>query len=57
MIKVLIWGVDDLFPQIAPYYFQKVKEGLMEIVGYAVDIPGGGGAVTAQRPERHSARG
>ena len=46
MIRVLIWGVDDLFPQLAPHYFQKVKEGAMAIVGYAVDNPNGGGDFT-----------
>ena len=44
MVKVLIWGVDDLFPQLAPYYFQRVKEGVMEIVGYGVEMGGGLGA-------------
>lgn len=43
MVKVLIWGVDDQFPQLAPHYFQKVKDGSMKIVGYAVDNPNGRG--------------
>ena len=34
-IKVLIFGTDDIFPKLKPYYDKQVEEGNMEIVGYA----------------------
>ncbi|MBQ9479327.1 MAG: hypothetical protein IJU71_07220, partial [Selenomonadaceae bacterium] len=36
MVSVLIWGTDDLFPQLAPYYFHYAQQGLMSIVGFGV---------------------
>ena len=35
-IKTLIFGVDDLFPQLKPYYEMFVQRGEIEIVGHAV---------------------
>ena len=35
-VKALIFGVDDLYPQLKPFYDQEVKRGNLEIVGYAV---------------------
>ena len=35
-IKVLIFGIDGLFPQLKPYYDREVKRGNLEIVGYAI---------------------
>ena len=35
-VKVLIFGVDDLFPLLKPYYDKQVENGNMEIIGYAV---------------------
>mgnify|MGYP002627182371 CR=1 FL=1 len=34
--KALIFGVDDLYPTLAPYYEQEVQRGNLEIVAYAV---------------------
>ena len=41
MIRVLIWGTDDLFPQLAPHYFHYAQQGLMSIVGFGVYTGGG----------------
>ena len=35
-IKALIFGIDDLFPTLKPYYDREVEKGNLEIVGYAV---------------------
>ena len=35
-VKALIFGIDDLFPQLKPYYDREVEKGNLEIVGYAV---------------------
>ena len=35
-IKVLIFGTDDIFTQLKPYYDAEVEKGNMEIVGYAI---------------------
>ena len=35
-VKALIFGVDDLFPQLKPFYEKEVQRGNLEIVGYAV---------------------
>ena len=35
-VKALIFGVDDLYPQLKPFYENEVKRGNLEIVGYAV---------------------
>lgn len=55
--KTLIFGVDDLFPQLQPLYMQAVERGTLDIVAYAVldndkinivtpdDSVGGGGAI------------
>ena len=34
-VKVLMFGTDDLYPQLKPFYDQAVYQGLIEIVGYA----------------------
>ena len=35
-VKALIFGIDDLFPQLKPYYDLEVERGNLEIVGYAI---------------------
>ena len=35
-VKALIFGTDDLFPQLKPFYETEVQRGNLEIVGYAV---------------------
>ena len=35
-VKALIFGIDDLFPKLKPYYDQEVEKGNLEIVGYAI---------------------
>ena len=35
-VKALIFGTDDLYPQLKPFYDLEVKRGNLEIVGYAV---------------------
>ena len=35
-VKALIFGVDDLYPQLKPFYENEVQRGNLEIVGYAV---------------------
>ena len=35
VVKALIFGIDDLFPQLKPYYDREVERGNLEIVGYA----------------------
>ena len=35
-VNVLIFGTDDLFPQLQPYYEQAEHLGLIKIVGYAI---------------------
>ena len=35
-VKALIFGVDDLYPHLKPFYDLEVKRGNLEIVGYAV---------------------
>ena len=53
-VKALIFGTDDLYPQLKPFYENEVQRGNLEIVGYAVlennqwriyTNPNGGGAV------------
>ena len=34
-VKVLIFGTDDLYPALKPFYDQAIHQGLIEIVGYA----------------------
>ena len=34
-VKALIFGIDDLFPKLKPYYDREVEKGNLEIVGYA----------------------
>ena len=34
--KTLIFGVDDLFDKLQPYYAQAVQLGMLDIVAYAV---------------------
>ena len=34
-VTALIFGTDDLFPQLKPFYDQQVQQGNLEIVGYA----------------------
>ena len=35
-VKALIFGIDDLFPQLQPFYEMAVQRGDIDIVGYAV---------------------
>lgn len=35
-VKALIFGTDDLYPQLKPFYEQQVQRGNLEIAGYAV---------------------
>ena len=35
-VKALIFGVDDLFNELKPFYEVAVQRGDIEIVGYAV---------------------
>ncbi len=35
-VKALIFGTDDLYPQLEPFYVQQVQIGNLEIVGQAV---------------------
>ena len=35
-IKALIFGIDDLFPTLKPYYDREVEKGNLDIVGYAI---------------------
>ena len=39
--KALIFGTDDLYPTLAPYYAREVERGNLEIVAYAVFENGG----------------
>ena len=34
--KTLIFGVDDMFNELKPYYDREVQRGNLEIVAYAV---------------------
>ena len=34
-VKALIFGIDDLFPKLKPYYDREVEKGNLEIIGYA----------------------
>ncbi|MBR1729648.1 MAG: CatB-related O-acetyltransferase [Selenomonadaceae bacterium] len=40
-IKVLFFGIDDLFPTLQPFYEQQIKKGTIEVVGYVDFVPGG----------------
>ena len=35
-VKALIFGTDDLFPQLKPFYKNEAQRGNLEIIGYAV---------------------
>ena len=35
-VKALIFGIDDLFPKLKPYYDREIEKGNLEIVGYAI---------------------
>jgi len=35
-VKTLIFGVDDLFNELRPFYYMAEQRGDIEIVGYAV---------------------
>lgn len=35
-VKALIFGTDDLYPQLKKFYEQEVQRGNLEITGYAV---------------------
>ena len=35
-LKTLIFGVDDMFSQLQPFYIQEVWRGNIEIAAYAV---------------------
>lgn len=54
-VKALIFGVDDLFNELRPFYEMAVQRGDIEIVGYATIEQGaiklfsaGGGAGPSQ---------
>lgn len=34
--KTLIFGIDDLYPQLKPFYYAEVQRGNLEIVAFAV---------------------
>lgn len=34
-VKVLIFGTDDLYPVLKPFYDAEVQKGNWEIIGYA----------------------
>ena len=34
--KTLIFGTDDLYPRLKPFYINAIKNGILKIVGYAV---------------------
>ena len=36
MIRVLMWGVDDMFPSLAPFYEHYKQRGAINIIGYAL---------------------
>ena len=40
-VKTLIFGVDDLFPMLKPFYDMAEQRGDIDIVGYAVFEPDG----------------
>ena len=44
--KTLIFGTDDLFAQLQPFYMHEVQRGNLEIVAYAVLEPNGISFVT-----------
>lgn len=35
-VKALIFGVDDLFNELRPFYEMAIQRGDIEIIGYAV---------------------
>ncbi|MBR1729400.1 MAG: CatB-related O-acetyltransferase [Selenomonadaceae bacterium] len=35
-VRALIFGTDDLFPKLKPFYDREVEKGNLEIIGYAV---------------------
>ena len=35
-VKALIFGTDDLYPVLKPFYDEQIKRGILEIVGYEV---------------------
>ena len=35
-VKVLIFGTDDLFPMLKPFYDRQIRKGNLEIAGYAI---------------------
>lgn len=41
-VRALIFGVDDLYPQLKPFYDLEVQRGNLEIVGYAALENNGG---------------
>ena len=40
-VKALIFGIDDLFNELRPFYEMAVQRGDIDIVGYAVIEQGG----------------
>ena len=40
-LRTLIFGTDDLYPKLKPYYAREVERGNLEIVAYAVFENGG----------------
>ena len=35
-LKTLIFGIDDIFGKLKPYYMREIRKGTLEIVAYAV---------------------
>ena len=35
-VKALIFGTDDFYPRLKPFYEREIQRGNLEIVGYAV---------------------
>ena len=35
-IKALIFGTDDFYPQLKPFYEREVQRGNLEITGYGI---------------------
>jgi len=34
-VKALIFGTDDFYPKLKPFYDKEVEKGTLEVVGYA----------------------
>ncbi len=54
-VRALIFGVDDLYPQLKPFYDLEVQRGNLEIVGYA-DIESNGSVKFYASPATNGGR-